>query len=88
MYRNRYAIYQTSCIDCQRTTTKQYAREHEGKCKSCITGVNQKDAKCPDCGGPIKGWKLRKGYHCDRCTRETDPMGYINEVQGLNDTWD
>jgi hypothetical protein len=34
----KYTQYQTTC-PCGRTTTKSYARQHDGKCKTCFTGV-------------------------------------------------
>jgi hypothetical protein len=31
----------TTRCSCGRMTSKKYAREHGGKCKSCVTGVEQ-----------------------------------------------
>lgn len=77
--------YLTNCVKCAQCTSKHYARQHDGQCKSCVSGTTNEYylPKCPDCGGPISKWKLSQGYHCDACTRETDPIGYANEVKGL-----
>jgi zinc-ribbons len=80
-----YRQYLTRCNACGNSTSKQYAREHNGKCKACAEEGTTQGARCPDCGGPIERWKLAKGYHCSRCTREADPQGYINEVMGYTD---
>lgn len=29
------------CNNCNRTTSTKYARQHGGKCKSCVTGIEQ-----------------------------------------------
>ena len=42
---SRFAKYQCRCSSCGRTTTRAYARSHGGKCKSCITGVDQPTAR-------------------------------------------
>jgi hypothetical protein len=81
---SRFSQYLTNCVACGSNTSKKYAREHAGKCKGCETGVYS-GPKCPDCDGPIERWKLAKGYHCSRCTREADPEGYANEVRGMYD---
>ena len=40
---------------------------------------------CPDCAtGRISPWQKKHRYHCDACTREADPVGYLNEVMGYN----
>jgi len=33
------AQYLVPCVDCGRSTSKKYARAHEGKCKACVTGI-------------------------------------------------
>lgn len=34
-------IYLTSCTSCSGTTTKQYARKHDGQCKGCAEPVSR-----------------------------------------------
>jgi len=80
-----YQRYLVNCVGCQANTSKAHAREHNGLCKSCVTGG---PSTCPDCGGPISRWKLAKGYHCSDCTRDADPEGYVNEVMGYQDYQD
>ena len=82
---SRFSKFQQECSTCGALTTKKYAREHDGNCKTCFTGVAPDGPKCPDCGGPIEAWKLKKHYHCSNCTREADPEGYANEVRGMYD---
>lgn len=51
----RYGRYQVRCA-CGRTTNTRYARANGGKCKSCVTGVDQ----------PSKAARLRpRGYDPD-----------------------
>lgn len=75
--------YLTKCNTCGGNTSKAYARQHGGQCKKCADPDSA--AKCPDCGGPISKSDLAKGYHCQVCTREADPVGYANEVRGFYD---
>jgi len=83
---NRYSMYLTACSSCGANTSKKYAREHEGKCKECATGeVSNRGPKCPQCGAPISTYKARHHYVCEGCYRVNDPVGYANEVRGLND---
>jgi hypothetical protein len=35
----RFDKYLTTCAQCGGKTNKSYARKHEGKCKTCVTGV-------------------------------------------------
>lgn len=80
-----YNKFTTRC-NCGGLTSKAYARQHDGKCKSCFTGVIvDKSFPCPDCDGRITAWQKARGYHCDNCTREADPIGYANECRGLYD---
>jgi reverse gyrase len=85
----RFQQFCTTCSNCGGSTSKAYARQHDGKCKACASGLERsfeyRGPKCPDCGGPISSWKLKQGYHCDECTRATDPIGWANEVRGFND---
>ena len=85
---NRFNQYLTRCV-CGATTSKAYARAHNGKCKTCFTGIpsqHNKDLICPDCGEhTLTPYQKAHRYHCDNCTRNADPIGYINEVRGLND---
>lgn len=77
-------------MECGRNTSRAYARAHNGTCKACATG-GCNDAPngllvCPDCGEhTLTPYQKSKGYHCDACTRATDPEGYRREVMGLND---
>jgi hypothetical protein len=81
-----YKLFCVKCSDCGGNTSKQYARSHQGKCKSCFTGEAQpyRGPKCPQCGAPISAYKAAHHYVCERCTRENDPVGWANEVRGLN----
>lgn len=81
-FHNRNKVYLTSCRKCGGTTSKGFARHNDGQCKTCVTGEAPANApKCPDCGGPIAAWKIRKGYHCDACTRAIEgPAYFSNEI--------
>ena len=37
--RSRVYRYLTSCVECTGLTSKNYARQHNGKCKGCFTGI-------------------------------------------------
>ena len=69
----RYDKYLENRVSCGARTSKAHARSHNGKCKLCAAGLGP---RCPDCGGPINAWKLRKGYHCSACTRNAEGPGY------------
>lgn len=85
--RSRFSQYQVNCKACGATTTKKYAREHDGHCKFCATGeTSSKGLKCPTCGEyTLTAYQKAHGYHCDGCTRNADPVGWANEVRGFND---
>jgi hypothetical protein len=34
-YNSRFSQYLTSCVACNRNTSKSFAKLHEGKCKNC-----------------------------------------------------
>ena len=36
-----YRKFHTRCCQCGGTTTKRFAREHAGKCKTCFEGAAQ-----------------------------------------------
>jgi hypothetical protein len=77
-----YKTFCTSCLACGGTTSKAYARQHEGKCKSCVSGVAAapRGLVCPTCGErTLSPYQKAHGYHCDNCTRESDPVGYARE---------
>ncbi len=79
--------FQQFCIDCVvcgAGTSRKFAREHDGKCKSCVTGVYS-GPKCSQCDGPISAYKAKHHYVCDGCYAENDPIGYSNEVRGMYD---
>ena len=82
---NRYAQYQENCKQCGSVTTKKYAREHDGKCKFCVTGKETpyRGPKCPQCGAPISNYKAAHHYVCESCVRQNDPVGWANEVRGF-----
>jgi hypothetical protein len=42
-------------------------------------GAASSGRHCPDCSGPISAWELRKGYHCQNCTRAEEGPGYTGE---------
>jgi predicted RNA-binding Zn-ribbon protein involved in translation (DUF1610 family) len=79
--------YQVHCVGCNRVTSKKYAREHAGQCKTCVwSWPVTRYFQCPDCGEMnLTAYQKAHRYHCDNCTREADPEGYIREVRGLND---
>jgi hypothetical protein len=79
-----------NCVICGQATSKAYARNNQGKCKSCVTGVERDISKhpllCPDCQEHLlTPYQKANRYHCDHCTREADPEGYRREVMGYND---
>jgi len=79
-----YRSYTTGCATCSELTTRKYAREHEGRCKQCVTGLAS-GKLCPDCRvNRLTSYQVRHHYHCDACTRDADPQGYINEVMGYD----
>ena len=39
----RISQFLTNCVCCGSGTSKSFARAHEGKCKSCATGVSRID---------------------------------------------
>lgn len=81
-----FRMYCVKCVACNATTSKHYARAHDGKCKACATGVPKTPSQsgyfvCPDCGERrLTRYQKDHGYHCDTCTREADPAGYIREL--------
>jgi hypothetical protein len=74
-----------TCVSCGGSTSKQYARKNSGQCKACVTGVAcPKGLVCPTCGErTLTSYQKARGYHCDSCTRESDPMGYAQELRGF-----
>jgi len=73
-------------MTCGQKTNRAFARAHRGNCKACATGEPRKGLLCPDCGEyTLTPYQKANHYHCDACTRNADPQGYINEVRGLND---
>lgn len=76
----------TSCVSCGDSTSKSYARQHDGKCKSCVEpDAPYRGPKCPQCGAPISAYKAKNHYVCEDCVRVNDPVGYANEVRGFYD---
>lgn len=85
-----FASFKTYCVKCPcgATTSKAYARTHNGLCKACATGTQpeQRDISkhpllCPDCQeNLLTPYQKANHYHCDACTRNADPMGYIREL--------
>ncbi len=84
-----YQQYLINCINCGSSTSRKYAREHSGLCKFCSTGKSDKPNKtilCPDCNEHyLTPYQKAHHYHCDYCTKQTDPEGYRMEVMGYND---
>ena len=68
MYNTQYLC---KCRTCGQNTSKKYAREHNGQCKVCVTGVPR-----PEKPGPSK----RKYPDPER-----DMVDYLAEIQGRND---
>jgi hypothetical protein len=88
-YGSQFSQYLTTCA-CGNKTSKAFARKNDGKCKSCVTGVEStpRGLKCPTCGEmTLTSYQKAHHYHCDSCTRETDPEGYRRECMGLNDSY-
>lgn len=83
----RFQQFCTSCNSCGGSTSKKFAREHDGKCKTCATGVERphRGPKCPQCGAPISAYKAQHNYVCEGCVRVNDPAGWANEVRGFYD---
>lgn len=85
---NHRQYWSATCKSCGQLTTRKYAREHDGRCKMCTTGEQRREVTypCPDCTtGRITKYQKDHGYHCDQCTKTTDPEGYMRELRGLND---
>lgn len=85
-----YKQFCVKCTGCQGITSRAYARAHNGLCKTCVTGEPKKANPrytCPDCHreNALTEYQVKNRYHCDACTRKTDPQGYYNEVMGHND---
>jgi hypothetical protein len=79
--------YLTNCCVCGERTSKNYARNNNGKCKACVTGVSQLHRlKCPDCGEmTLTHYQKIHHYHCDNCTRAADPEGYLKELNTISE---
>jgi hypothetical protein len=71
--------YSVNCRECGGLTNRKYAREHEGKCKTCVTGESQERLfVCPDCGERrLTAYQKQHGYHCDTCTHNVETSGGI-----------
>ena len=73
-----YKQFLTPCSSCGANTSKKYASEHNGNCKTCATGEVPKERICPDCGEPrLTAYQKRHGYHCDTCTNNVERTGGI-----------
>lgn len=76
------------CVTCLNTTSKAYARAHNGQCKACATGeptkskdISKHPLLCPDCKEHLlTSYQKAHHYHCDSCTRNADPVGYYKEL--------
>ncbi len=87
-----YKTFCTRCTSCSSLTSKSYARANGGKCKACVSGVpkalpslprdiSNHPLLCPTCQERLRSqYQKDRGYHCDSCTREADPMGYAREL--------
>lgn len=88
---NNFRKFLTSCTGCGGSTSKGHARAHNGLCKSCATGVPKEPGDisrhpllCPTCRERLRtSYQKAHGYHCDACTRDADPAGYIYETTGI-----
>lgn len=74
--------FTVACAACGLLTSKAYARTHEGKCKSCVTGqprdISKHPLLCPDCREHLRTpYQRDHGYHCDVCTRNVEQTGGI-----------
>lgn len=79
-----FQTFCTDCVSCSGSTSKSYARAHAGQCKACVTGEAKRGLVCPTCGEhTLTAYQKARGYHCDGCTRQADPMGYAMEVRGF-----
>lgn len=69
----------TKCVCCNATTSRSYARNHAGQCKSCVTGIDQTTYYlCKDCGEKrLTKYQRDHGYHCDTCTHNVETTGCI-----------
>lgn len=56
--------YLIKCGTCTGTTSKAYARAHEGKCKPCVTGAETKTVPCTYCDTPTASTGTKM---CDGC---------------------
>lgn len=83
--------YCTPCAECGATTSKSFARTHNGRCKACATSPTGEDGQpdisnhpllCPTCRERLRTqYQKRHGYHCDACTRAADPEGWAREMR-------
>jgi hypothetical protein len=81
-HRSPNSTYLMSCTVCHGTTSKSFARAHDGKCKACFTGVAPTPKyACGQCGAPISKYKHDHHYVCESCFRQNDPMGYALECR-------
>lgn len=95
-----YKMYCCPCTACGNTTSKAFARKNNGLCKACVESnkagamssfegkpdISNHPLLCPTCMERLRTpYQKRNGYHCDHCTKETDPEGYRREVMGYND---
>ena len=87
--------YQCQCVKCYSLTSRSYAKAHDGQCKSCANGgqtipsiasrqtrdISNHPRLCPDCREHLLSeYQFKRGYHCDFCTREADPIGAYREM--------
>jgi len=84
-----YQKFCVPCVSCDMLTSKAYARAHEGKCKSCATGVPRDISNhpllCPTCREHLRTpYQKAKGYKCDSCLREFDRETGYAEVRNYH----
>lgn len=62
--------------------TRTLRMRHEQALMDAATGITRDGAyQCPDCGQwTLTAFQRRRGYHCDACTREADPLGWARDV--------
>lgn len=86
---SRFQQFCQLCVQCGNATSKSFARAHDGKCKSCVTGVvRERDISkhpllCPSCGEHLRTqYQKDHGYKCDSCVREFDrATGYAENPE-------
>lgn len=72
---SRYSQYLTRCARCGGNTSKKYAREHDGACKSCAEGVSGAKPRYSD-GRKAFGGRCEDAPCCGCCGPQAEPEKY------------